>query len=90
MEANDTLVKYGTSYQTKVVASLITDVKFIEQVYEITKAEFFESDANKWIINETLEYFNEFKSCPTLEVFKIKTGTIEDKILKQKIGRAHV
>ena len=85
METNDTLVKYGTSYQTKVVASLITDVKFIEQVYEITKAEFFESDANKWIINQTLEYFNEFKSCPTLEVFKIKTGTLEDKVLKQTV-----
>jgi len=85
METNVTLVKYGTSYQTKVVASLITDVKFIEQVYEITKAEFFESDANKWIINQTLEYFNEFKSCPTLEVFKIKTGTLEDKVLKQTV-----
>jgi hypothetical protein len=85
MEATDTLVKYGTSYQTKVVASLITDVKFIEQVYEITKPEFFESDANKWIVSETLSYFNEFKSCPTLEVFKIKVGSVEDKILKQTV-----
>lgn len=85
MEATDTLVKYGTSYQTKVVSSLITDVKFIEQVYEITKPEFFESDANKWIVSETLSYFNEFKSCPTLEVFKIKVGSVEDKILKQTV-----
>lgn len=83
METTDTLVKYGTSYQTKVVASLIADVKFVEQVYEITKADFFESDANKWIVNQILDYFNEFKSCPTLEVFKIKTSSIEDKILKQ-------
>lgn len=85
MEAIDTLVKYGTSYQTKVVASLIADVKFIEQVYEITKPEFFESDANKWIVSETLSYFNEFKSCPTLEVFKIKVGSVEDKVLKQTV-----
>lgn len=85
MEATDTLVKYGTSYQTKVVASLIADVKFVEQVYEITKPEFFESDANKWIVSQTLSYFNEFKSCPTLEVFKIKVGSVEDKILKQTV-----
>ena len=32
MEAVDTLVKYGQSYQSKVVASLITDVKFLEPV----------------------------------------------------------
>ena len=40
MEAVDTLVKYGTSYQSKVVASLLSDVKFLEQVNEITKPAF--------------------------------------------------
>ncbi len=59
MEAIDTLTKYGSSYQSKVVASLITDVKFLEQVNEITKPTFFESEANKWIVGEVLSYFNE-------------------------------
>ena len=83
METTDTLVKYGQSYQSKVVASLVTDVKFLEQVSEITKAEFFESDANKWIVNSVIDYFNEYRSIPTMEVFKIKVGEVEDKILKQ-------
>ena len=83
METTDTLVKYGQSYQSKVVASLVTDVKFLEQVSEITKAEFFESDANKWIVNSVIDYFNEYRNIPTMEVFKIKVGEIEDKILKQ-------
>ena len=56
MEAVDTLVKYGQSYQSKVVASLITDVKFLEQVTEITKPAFFESQANQWIIQEAVSY----------------------------------
>jgi len=85
MEAVDTLVKYGQSYQSKVVASLISDVKFLEQVSEITKAAFFESEANKWIINEVIDYFGEYRAVPTMEVFKIKVGTIEDKGLKQTI-----
>jgi len=85
METVDTLVKYGTSYQTKVVTSLITDCKFLEQIYEITKPSFFESDSNKWIVNEILDYFNEYRTCPTLEVFKIKTDTIQDKVLKQTV-----
>jgi len=85
MEAVDTLVKYGTSYQSKVVASLLSDVKFLEQVNEITKPAFFESEANKWIVNEILDYFNEFRSAPTMEVFKIKVGAIEDKVLKQTV-----
>jgi hypothetical protein len=83
MEAIDTLVKYGQSYQSKVVASLITDVKFLEQVTEITKPAFFESQANQWIVDEVQNYFNEFRAVPTMEVFKIKVGDIEDKVLKQ-------
>ena len=85
MEAVDTLVKYGQSYQSKVVASLLVDVKFLEQVNEITKPDFFESEANKWIVSEILEYFNEYRTSPTMEVFKIKVGTIEDKVLKQTV-----
>jgi len=85
MEAIDTLVKYGTSYQTKVVASLVTDCKFLEQISEITNPSFFESDANKWIVTEIIDYFNEFRTCPTLEVFKIKVDSIEDRILKQTV-----
>jgi hypothetical protein len=85
MEAVDTLVKYGTSYQSKVVASLLSDSKFLEQVCDITKVDFFESDSNKWIIKETLEYFDEYRTSPTLSVFKVKVGEIEDKILKQAV-----
>jgi len=85
MEVVDTLVKYGQSYQSKVVASLITDVKFLEQVTEITKPAFFESQANQWIIQEVQDYFNEFRAVPTMEVFKIKVGSVEDKALKQTV-----
>ena len=85
MEVVDTLVKYGQSYQSKVVASLITDVKFLEQVTEITKPAFFESQANQWIIQEVQDYFNEFRAVPTMEVFKIKIGSVEDKALKQTV-----
>ena len=85
MEAVDTLVKYGTSYQAKVVAALLTDIKFLEQVNEITKPAFFESDANKWIVDQLLDYFNEYRSAPTMEVYKIKVGEIEDKVLKQTV-----
>ena len=85
MEAVDTLTKYGSSYQSKVVASLISDTKFLEQVTEITKPAFFESQANQWIIGEVQNYFDEYHTSPTMEVFKIKVGDIDDKILKQMV-----
>ena len=85
MEAVDTLTKYGSSYQSKVVASLISDTKFLEQVTEITKPAFFESQANQWIIGQLQSYFSEYHASPTMEVFKIKVGDIDDKILKQMV-----
>ena len=85
MEAVDTLVKYGQSYQSKVVASFISDEKFLEQVNEITKPDFFESQANQWIVKEVQSYFDEYRAVPTMEVFKIKVGDIEDKGLKQTV-----
>jgi len=85
MQEVDTLVKYGQSYQSKVVASFITDVKFLEQVNEITKPTFFESQANQWIVKETQTYFDKYRGVPTMEVFKIKVGEIEDKVLKQTV-----
>ena len=85
MEAVDTLTKYGQSYQSKVVASLISDVKFLEQVTEITKPAFFESQANQWIIEEVQRYFDEYRTVPTMEVFKIKVGVVDDKALKQTV-----
>ena len=85
MEAIDTLTKYGSTYQTKVIAALLSDVKFLEQVSDITKSAFFESDANKWLVTEILLYFDEYRTSPTLEVFKIKVGTVEDQLLKQTI-----
>lgn len=85
MDAVDTLTKYGSSYQSKVVASFISDVKFLEQVNEITKPAFFESQANQWIVSETQHYFDEYKTTPTMEVFKIKVGDIEDKGLKMQV-----
>ena len=85
MEAVDTLTKYGSSYQSKVVASLISDTRFLEQVTEITKPAFFESQANQWIIGQLQSYFSEYHTSPTMEVFKIKVGDIDDKILKQMV-----
>ena len=85
MEAVDTLTKYGSSYQSKVGASLISDTRFLEQVTEITKPAFFESQANQWIIGQLQSYFSEYHTSPTMEVFKIKVGDIDDKILKQMV-----
>ena len=68
----DKLNQYGHSFQIKVITSLLTDKSFIQQVSDILYPDFFESEANNWIVSEIQSYYAKFKSIPTLDVFKIK------------------
>jgi len=81
----DTLSKYGQSFQSKVVSALVTDNKFLDVISEITSPKFFENDANKWIISEILEYHNEYRKPPTLDVFKSQLSKVDNDILKKTV-----
>ena len=81
----DTLSKYGQSFQSKVVSALLTDGKFLDTIGEITTPKFFENDANKWIISEILEYHNEYRKPPTLDVFKSQLSKVDNEILKKTV-----
>lgn len=72
----DTLQKFGNSFQTKALATLLTDVKFLEQTYDIVVPHYFESDANKWIAEKILWYFQTYRSEPTMDVFKQEVDKI--------------
>lgn len=85
MEAVDTLQKYGSSYQSKVVAAFLTDSKFLEQVYDITNKDFFESEANRWVVNEIVKYYPLYRTAPSIDVFKIKVKEIENEAVQKII-----
>lgn len=70
MENIETLDKYGSVFQSKVISAMITDPKFIEQYNDIVSPLYFESTANQWITKTVLHYYNQYKGVPTLEVFK--------------------
>ena len=84
-ETVDTLSKYGQSFQSKVVSALLTDNKFLDTIGEITTIKFFENDANKWIIGEILNYHEEFRKPPTLDVFKSQLSKVDNEILKKTV-----
>ena len=56
----DNLKKYGLDFQIKCIACLLSDRSFMERIQDIVEAEFFESDAQKWILKESVKYFNEY------------------------------
>lgn len=82
----DTLAKFGPKFQTKAVAAILHSPDFLSQSYDIINPHYFESDANRWIVETTLEYFDEYKVAPSLEVFIVEMKkNIRDDVLSASV-----
>lgn len=82
MIEHDTLRGYGNVYQSKIIAAILMDKMFFEQIDDILFIDYFESESNKWIVNKIKTYFNTYKQIPTLEVFKHEIDNEQNEILK--------
>jgi archaellum biogenesis ATPase FlaH len=74
----DKLNTYGPTFQTKVLAAMFTDRIFLQQIADIIRSEYFESDANSWLLDVILTHFYAYKTPPSKDVFKVKLTDIED------------
>jgi len=81
----DKLSDYGWGFQVKVLAAMFTDRLFLQQISDIIRAEYFESDANSWLLDIILTHFREYKTPPSKDVLKVKITEIENDILKATI-----
>jgi hypothetical protein len=70
---------------TKCVSTLVSDRAFLEQTNDIIEIEFFDGDAHQWIVKETVSYFQEYKTLPTLNVFKTRVDSIVTEVLKHSV-----
>ena len=46
------LTQFGHSFQVKALSVLITDRDFLQQSADIVSPDYFDNDANKWIIRK--------------------------------------
>lgn len=81
----DKLSEYGWGFQVKVVAAMFTDRMFLQQIADIIQADYFESEANSWIMEVILEHFREYKTPPTKDVLKVKVTDIDNDVLKTAV-----
>lgn len=82
---SETLTQFGTSFQSKIIASLMCDVKFIQTISDILEPTMFDSDSDKWLVKHIRKYFYEYKKQPTLEVIKYKIDEIDNDVLKSGV-----
>ena len=83
--SDNTFTMFGTSFQHKLIANLLVDITFLQQIQDILQKSYFDSDAQKWIVGNIKEYFDKYKTPPTLEALKILTDDISSGVLKMSV-----
>ena len=81
----DKLTEFGHTFQVKSIASLMKEQTFLEQIHDILDEKHYDSDSLKWIVKECKKYYDEYKKCITLDVFKVKTQEVGNDVLKLAI-----
>ena len=85
MSKNESLIQYGTSFQSKIIVSLLLDNKFIKTVYDILEISYFDADSNKFLIKEIRKYFDKYKIPPTMEALKVIIDDLDNDTLKTSV-----
>ena len=86
MEDKDTLRIYGAEFQIKCIVSLLTDKSFLERIYDLLNVEYWDTDANRWIVERIKEYFIKYKSLPTSTAYRVMINDVENDVLKTSIN----
>ena len=81
----DKLSEYGWSFQIKVLAAMFIDRTFLQQIADIIQSDYFESDANRWLLEVVLDHFREYKTPPSKDVLKVKVTEIDNDVLKTAV-----
>jgi len=81
----DKLQDFGHTFQIKSIASLMKNQTFLEQIHDILDEKHYDSDSLKWVVKECKKYYDEYRKCITLDVFKVKTSEVENDVLKLSI-----
>lgn len=81
----DRLSEFGYTFQIKIITCLFNDRNFLQQSLDILDPMFFENESNQYIVRIIKEYFQEYKSPPTMEVMKVKLADLDDGLLRSSI-----
>ena len=58
---------------------------FLEQIHDILDEKHYDNDSLKWIVKECKKYFDDYKKCITLDVFKVQVNEVENDVLKLSV-----
>ena len=73
------LEEYGRGFQIKVLAALLVQVEFLQDLVEDVEESYFDGPATRWIFKKIKEYYRKYNTVPTSDYLKteLKKLTVE-------------
>lgn len=81
----DKLSEFGKSFQVKTIYSLIHDLEFLQNTYDVIKSDYFESDTHQWIVSKIIDYYTEYKNHMTMDVFSVAIKSINSESFLDRV-----
>ncbi len=79
------LNSYGTSFQIKVISSLLTHKEFLVNINDMLVEDYFDNQAHKWIIKEILRYYDKYHTTPSMETLAVELQKCGNEVLQISI-----
>jgi replicative DNA helicase len=54
-------------------------------IHDVLSDEYFDSQSQKWIIKQILDYFQKYHTCPSMDVLKVELKKIDNEVLQVSI-----
>ena len=80
-----TLTSYGPNFQIKVLSSLLTHKDFLVNIHDILSEEYFDNQAQKWIIKEILKNYEKYHTTPSMDLLKVELKKIDNEVLQVSV-----
>jgi replicative DNA helicase len=79
------LSQYGLPFQFKVINQLLTNKEFILNIRDTIETEYFDNQSMQWIVQQSLKYFDQYHTNPTLEALQIEVKKLDNDVLKTAV-----
>lgn len=76
------LSSYGSSFQLKVLSSLLKHKEFLQDVSDIIDIDYFDNPAHKKIVEEILKYYATYHTTVTLDAISTEVKKISNEVLR--------
>lgn len=88
MTTLNSLEKYGTSFQIKVIGALLTQRQFLLNIFDSLESEYFGNTSHQWIVDFIIKYFSEYHTIPSIDTLSIEVKKIDNEVLRIALTEA--